>query len=225
MADDNTPEQAAEEAAAKEKADADKAEADATAAEAAEDEPFDKDRAMSTIHKQREEAKALKAELKEAKEKASKLDEIEAEKLSDQEKAEKRADAAEAKAAEADKKLRRANLIAELSKPEHGIVNAQAAAKLLDGVEYSDDGEPSNIADILPGFLTENAFLKGSVKTTPGEINPGGGQTDGKAPDLTADELDAAGRIGMTPAEYAGFKGKTSIADLQAAETAAKAAA
>lgn len=211
MSDENNDDQAAKEAAEKAEAEAKAkadAEAEAQAKKDADDEAFDKDRAMNTIKQQRDEAKALRAELKAAKEKAEKFDAAEAEKLSEQEKLAKRAAEAEAKVADAENKLRQANLLVALSNPEHGIVSAQAAARLLDGVEYDDNGQPSNLKEILPGFLEANAFLKGEpAKARPsGDLNAGAGNRGGDAPKLTEAELDMAEKSGMSPEEYSAFK-------------------
>jgi hypothetical protein len=187
-----------------------------------EDEAFDKDRAMATITKQREEVKALKARAKEAEDKAAKFDQLEAEKLSEQEKLAKRAEEAEQKVAQAQQKLRQANLIAELSKPEHGIVNAGAAAKLIEGVEYGDDDRPGNLTDLLPDFLEANQYLRGEVKQPPpAKVDGGAGRTEGPRPPLTADELQAANSYGMTPEHYAALKDVENVDDyvrLQAQE-------
>lgn len=170
-------------------------------------QPFDPERAQRTIDTQREEANRLKAELKEAKARAAKADEYEAEKLSDQEKLQKRADEAEAKVAAASERLQRANLIATLSQP--GIVNARAAAKLIEGVEYDESGEPTNLGSaddpdsLLGKFLAENAFLRGNGKPTPPSTDGREGAVDTPPPSLTAEEAQMAEALGMTAEEYA----------------------
>lgn len=184
---------------------------------------FDKDRAMATIQRQRDEEKRLKAELKAAKEKADRLDALEAEKLSEQEKAAKRAEEAERKAATADAKLQRANLIAALSDPSLGIVNARAAAKLIDGVEYDDDGEPTNLGSVdekgslIASFLEQNAFLRGQPPKPKAPSLDGGDGDEKPKPSLTAEEQRAAEAYDMTHEEYAVFKDGGSLADLERA--------
>lgn len=166
---------------------------------------WDPERARRTIETQRESEKQLKAKLKEAQDKAAKFDELEAEKLSEQEKLTKRVEDAEAKAANANKTLQRANLIAALSQP--GIVNARAAAKLIEGVEYDDSGEPTNLGSaddpgsVLGKFLAENQFLRGNGKPTPPSTDAREGDTP--PPTLTAEEAAAAEAMGMTAEEYA----------------------
>jgi hypothetical protein len=224
MADDQkTPEEIEAERVVAEKAAAD---AEAARKQADDDEAFDKDRAMHTIRTLRSELKDALKGSKLADDLKKRLDELEAKELSEQERAEKRAVDAEAKVAEAGEKLRRANLLVELAKPEHGIVNAAAAAKLIDGVEFNDDGEPTNIAAVLPAFLTENSFLKapddGGNKPAGGgtRINGGEGNQSGKTPALTADELEAAKSLNMTAEAYAAAKGKTDAGEIYKAVTA-----
>lgn len=181
----------------------------AEAPEAPKEEPWDPDRAKKTIEAQRESEKNLKAKLKEAQAKAAKLDEIEAANLSEQEKLAKRLEEAEAKVADADKRLRRSNLIAELTQP--GIVNARAAAKLIEGVEYDDDGNPTNLGaaddpqSLLGKFLEENDYLRGSGKPKPPSTDAREGD-DTTPPSLTAEEAAMAESMGMTPEEYAANK-------------------
>lgn len=199
------------------------------------EETFDKERALATIAAQRASEAKLKADLKEAREKAAKYDADQAEKLSEQEKLAKEAEDAKALAASAQKQLREAKLLVELAKPEHGIVNAQAAATLLlaqGAVEFGADGEPTNLTvkgadDKTPlgAFLEQNAFLKGQTQQPSQDPPPddfGGGARGGTHGNvkLTQDELDAARGFGMTPQEYAQFRD-----DPHAAATAAAAAA
>jgi hypothetical protein len=223
MADEPTAEEKAqaEKEAADAKAAADKAKADeeAAAKKKAEEEAKLGDAGKAALDSER---KARREADKRAKEAQDKLDAIEAEKLSETEKAAKRATEAEAKLTDATDRLRRANLIAELSKPEHGIVSAAAAAKLIEGVEYSDDGEPTNVGDLLPSFLEANAFLKGEqqqTQTTQTQTLPfgGGAQPNTQTVDLTEDELLAAKSFGMTPEEYAKNKDPQAAAQAAAA--------
>lgn len=95
------------------------------------------------------ERQARKAAEKQAKEAQKRLDAIEAEKLSETERLKKDADEGKALAATATGKLRRASLITALS--EEGLTGgrAKAAARLLDGVEFDADDEPTNLKDAL----------------------------------------------------------------------------
>lgn len=171
-----------------------------------DDDVFDKDRAMATIHKLRDELKEAKKTGGKVAELEAKLQAIEDADKTELEKAQARIAALETETATAAERVKAANLLVELAKPEHGIVNARAAAKLIEGVEYGDDGKPSNLDTILPGFLEENAFLKGEPgKPKPPNANGGAGGGDDKPPALTADQLEWAKKLGMTAEEYAAY--------------------
>ncbi len=193
-----------------------------------DDDAFDKERALTTIRKLREAEKEGKDAKRRLAELETKLAEFEQRDLSDKEKLEKRNAELEAKVADAQKQLRQANLLAELAKPEHGIVNAAAAAKLINGVEYGDDGTPANLDDVLPAFLEQNAFLKGTPAkpNSAPDVDAGKGAGDAKPPALTAEELAAAQATGKTPEQFAAFKkppGEAfTLADYEKAQEALK---
>jgi hypothetical protein len=180
------------------------------------DDAFDRARAMATIEKQRASEKELRRQLAEAKKAQEQLEALEAEKLSDLEKAQKRAEEAEKALADGQGKIRTAYLLAELAKPERGIASAQAAAKLIEGVEYDDDDKPSNLDDLLPGFLEANAFL---VSGDPPKPKPPAldGREQDRRPDvnLTSEQLEAAAKFGMTPERYAQFSNGMTVEDVQ----------
>lgn len=184
---------------------------------------FDPDRAQRALEAAREGERKAKAEAKEAKDKAKKYDELTEAQKSELEKAQDRAEKAEAKAESADAKLKRANLIAALADPKFGIVNARAAAKLIEGVEFDEEGEPTNLgspdedASLIGRFLSENEYLKGTPvkpKAPSTDAKEGG---DEEPPKLTAAELEAAKASGMSPEEYAIFAKGGSLADLEEA--------
>lgn len=219
------------EIAAEAKAAEDKKAEEEAAAKAAEDkkpetkpdpEKWDEERAKATIQTQRESEAAA---LKRAKDAEAKLKKIEDDQLSESEKLKKDAEDGKRLAAEATETLRKAKLLAELAKPEYGLVNASAAAKLIEGVESDDDGSPTNLGspdedDSLIGkFLGANDYLKGiptKPKAPSTDANEAGGGSE-DAPELTAVELSAAKASGMSPKEYAAFKDADDV-------TAAKAA-
>lgn len=185
--------------------------------------PFDPDRAQRAIDSAREAEKKAKAEAKENREAKAELEKIKEKDLSEQEKLAKQAKEALEKAEAADAKLRRANLIAALTNPKFGIVNARAAAKLIEGVEYDDEGEPTNLgsldeeASLLAKFLRENEYLRGKP-AKPDAPNLNGAERGGeKPPELTVDELEVAKSVGMSPEEYAIYKKGGSMADLEEA--------
>lgn len=157
---------------------------------------------------------------KEAARLTARLKSFEEAQLSEQEKLARRAEEAEAKAAQAEDRIRRANLLVELSRPEHGIVDARAALKLIEGVEFTDTGDPANLDTVLPTFLEEYAFLKARpaepVKPRPPAVNAGEGTGTEPQPDLTAEELAAATQFGISPERYAAMKRVKTLDDYKA---------
>lgn len=229
MAEPTQEEVAAAEAEAKTKADAEaKAAADAQAAKDAEDEAFDKDRAMSTIQKLREEVKAAKADVKKTKDLEAKLKEIEDAQLSDQERVAKERDdlAAEKAAWEQERQTTNLKLAVYAQATPLGIVDADLALAALDRskLEYDETGTPKNIADVLLELLEAKPILKGSASTASrtGSTDAGGGQGGGKAPALTAAELEAAQKLGMTPESYAAMRDVQTVDDYSKAREGLK---
>lgn len=206
----------AEEPTAEEKAAAEKAVADAAAAtaaaekaaadaaKAAEDQLGDAGKAA--IAAERERAKKAEKDLKAAQ---TRLKEIEDASLSETEKLKKEADEGKAALATANGKLQKANLISALA--EKGLTGAKgkAAAKLLEGVEYDDDDEPTNLDDVIKTAATEygDEMFKGAVPKPkpPGSLGGGAG-AEGEKPALTAEELAVAKEFGMTGEDYQVFK-------------------
>lgn len=119
--------------------------------------------------------------------------------------------AADERATKATGKLQRANLISALGKSKHGLIDPAAAAKLAiqDGIaEFDDDDEPVGVDDLVKDLVDDYAFLKGTAakpKPRAPDID-GGDKKSRKAPKLTADELEMATSLGMTPDEYATYK-------------------
>lgn len=146
---------------------------------------------------------------KDAKDAKARLQAIEDADASELDKATKRAEEAEAKVSGMTERLHRARLIVELAKPEHKLVDAAAAAHLMEGVEYDDDGNPTNVADAVKAVTEKYAFLKGEpAAPPPPEINAGGGAggSGGSGPALTAEQLSAARSMNMTPEEWAHYQ-------------------
>lgn len=182
-------------------------------------ETWDEDRARATILKQREKEKADAAVIRDLKAKADKLAELEAAQLSDQEKALKRAEEAEAKAAQADHKLRTANLLVELAKTD-GVINAKAAAKLIEGVEFDDTGEPTNLAERVEAMFSDYPELKATTSSAQTSVkapnvNAGGTTTATDGPKLEPEEVRMAESLGMTPEKYAALKQVRTAEDYQ----------
>lgn len=154
------------------------------------------------------ERKLRKQHEKDAKEALAKLKTIEDADASELEKATKRADEAEAANAKLTDNMRRARLTVELAKPEHALVDAAATAALITGVEFDEDGNPTNVADRVKAVTETYAFLKGkAAPPPPGEVNSGNGVVNGSnGPTLTAEELAAAKSANMSAEEWAHYK-------------------
>lgn len=198
--------------------------------------PFDPNRAMELISKLREETREKDAEIKKANaELEARLAELKQANESDAERQERERAEAEAKAAQAAEQvskatetLQRAHLLAELAKPQYGIVDAQAAAALITGVQYAEDGTPSNLTTpgedgktLMERFLEQRPFLK-HTPPTPGVpvVNGGAGANQPPGPSLTAAEIKAAEQLGMTPERYAAMRNVSSINDYEALQKA-----
>lgn len=148
-----------------------------------------------------------KAEKKRADALQARLDALEADKLSDTEKLQKRADDAESKVTAATEKLRRAHLLTALADKGLAGTKAQAAAKLIDGVDYDDDDQPKNLDDAITAAtaLYGEDMFKGFKPKAP-RLNGGdGGTDDGDKPSLTAEQLDMAKAMNLTPEEYLAY--------------------
>jgi hypothetical protein len=203
-------EKAAEEATAA-KAAEEKAAADAAAAKT-DDRLTDADRkALEGVVKKerdarREADKALAAAQKE-------LDELKAADLSEKEKAEKRAEEAEAKVTDATSKLRKANLMTALADKGLTGAKAKAASKLLDGVEYDEDDEPKNLDESITAATAEYGedMFKGAARPAP-NLNGGSGNEGDPPPPLTAEEIQYAKSMGMSPEEYSAYKNPEYVA-------------
>lgn len=202
-------------------------------------QPWDPERAGRTIAAQREAERQAKEERDDA---LAKLKEYEDADLSEKERLEReakeareKAEAAEAREATAQETIRRGNLLAELAKPEHRIVDANAAAKLLEDVEYDDDGKPTNLTtkdagnpeskSLLDRFLESHGYLQGQPQKPPPPRIDAGPEGEPTEVNLTAEELKAAEKAGMTPEQYEARKGVKTLADhrrVQAQERAAQ---
>lgn len=141
-----------------------------------DEDDFDKDRALRTIKKQREETKAAKDEAKALKER---LDALEADKRkrddadkSETEKALARLEEltkahteAVTKAETAQAKLRQIQIdrAIEQAASKHGARNPSVVAKLLDrdALELDDDGVPTNAEQLVKALLKDEPYLVG----------------------------------------------------------------
>lgn len=180
---------------------------------------FDRDRAMATINKLREKEKQGRADARRADEAEAKLRAIEDANKSDAQKQAERLAAYEAKEAtwasqRQDLELR---LAAHALADSAGIADVDLALAALDRskVEWAD-GRPTNLAEVVDDLLEAKPLLrKGGRRTTTSTTDAGAGRTPGPTPDLNAEELAMAQRLGMTPERYAAMRGVTTVADYE----------
>ena len=183
---------------------------------------------MALIVKLREEVKTEKAKGREVPELKRRLQELEDAQLSEQERIAKERDDLLAERKELLESQQETNLkLAVYGRQQAlGIVDADLAIAALDraAIEWQD-GQPTNIADVLVSLLESKPILKGVPQAAhAANINAGGGQTSAPAPALTAAELEAARLMNLTAEDYAATKGITSLKDFQALERARLAA-
>jgi hypothetical protein len=187
-----------------------------------DDEAFDKDRAMATIHKLREQEKAGKAAARERDELKARLEALEHEKLSDQEKQAKRLADLEAEKAdwERERQETRLRLAVHDRASLLGIADADLALAALDRsqLEYDKSGEATNLDELLLTLLEAKPLLKGAAAaaSTSHRTDGGMGRTAGPAPALTADELEVAKQRGMSPEYYAALKNVNNVDEFEA---------
>ncbi len=205
--------------------------------------PFDPDRALRALRQAREgereareEARNVRGELETTNGRVTELT-GQVEQLQqrsggaapeDAEAAQRREAELEGRETAAQETLRQARLIAELAKPEHGIVDAEAAAQLIEGVEFDADGNPTNLTvkdgenpeskSLLDGFLEQRSFLRAGAAAPPAAPRIDGGAGNGQQPavELTAEELEAADKAGLTPQQYQARKSVKTLKDWQA---------
>lgn len=201
-----TPEEtaAAEKEAADAKAAAERAAADEEAVKKKADEEKLGEVGKAALDAER---KARRDADKRAKDAETKLKTLEDEKLSEAEKLKREAEEGKAAGVSATEKLRKANLTLALADKGLTGAKAKAASRLLDGVEYDEDDEPTNLDVVITAAKAEYGedMFKG-VKPPAPKVNGGEGTEDETPPKLTAAELDMAKSFGMTPTEYEQFK-------------------
>jgi hypothetical protein len=99
-----------------------------------------------------------------------------------------------------------------------GIADADLAIAALDRakVEWDDNGEPSNLDDVLNDLLERKPLLKGKAAVKkPGGTDARDGASAGPKPALSAEELAMARSTGMTPEEYAKWATVKTIDDYE----------
>ena len=193
---------------------------EATETTTSTEEEFDKDRAMKTITTLRAAEKEGKRAAKELADARKKLQEFEDSQKSDAEKQAERLVALEAKEStrEAEVQDMRLKLAVYSRQTDLAIADADLAIAALDRtkVEWGDDGEPSNLDEVLTDLLERKPLLKGKgAAKKQGSTDARDGSSEGKKPPLTAEELDYAQRFGMSAEDYAKWRDVKSIEDYE----------
>lgn len=117
----------------------------------------------------------------------ARVTEFENAKLSAEEKATKERDEALQKAEAAQGQLRKANLLLALGKSDD-VADAKAAAGLITGVEYDDEGEPTNLTERVAAAIESYPILrKGAAKLDPAD--PANPESRKKTPETQAQAL------------------------------------
>jgi hypothetical protein len=144
------------------------------------------------------ERKARSDAEKRAKAAEKRAGELEKAQLSETDRLKKEAEEAKGLVSSATDKLRRANLLTALADKGLEGAKAKAAARLLDGVEFNDDDEPTNLDAALTAAKAEfgdQLFEAGGSGGAGGRGKPKGKGQDGgatpPAPGATGDEHPA----------------------------------
>jgi hypothetical protein len=137
-----------------------------------EGDDFDKDRALATIRRQRDEAKTLRAQLKELESLKAKERERQDADKSEAEKLRIRLEEAQAKLAERDAAFRRAQVeqVIERMARKHNARKPEHITKLIDhtALTLDDEGNPTNAEDLVKDLLKAEPYLVGKVEATNG---------------------------------------------------------
>lgn len=179
-------------------------------------QPFDPDRARHTIRTLREEAKAGAAAARERDELAAKLAEIEDAKKTDDQRLRDELDAL--KQATANHDAERAQWRAERAVMDAagkaGITDAALALALVKpgDITFNDDGT-SNVDDVLAALVERHPAIGQEPTRKPPATDAKQGRTPTDGPKLTATEQQAAEAMGMTPDDYARYKGLSDAND------------
>lgn len=136
---------------------------DSPAAETEQEEPFDRERALATIRKLREQEKLARQLAKELEEKKRALSAYEQEKLSEKERLERKLAELEQANASLLTEIQQARLQSAIERhaARLGIVDPEAAAVLIDraAVEFDEDGRPANVEALLKDLIKAKPYL------------------------------------------------------------------
>jgi hypothetical protein len=183
-----------------------------------EEEPFDRERAMATITKLREFERQAKKLARERDELAKRIKEREDADKTDAERQAERLAALEAERLtwEAERQDYRLRLAVYSRAADLGIADADLALAALDraAIEWSEDGAPANLEEVLNDLLDRKPLLRGE-KRPPRKpsIDAGAGAQERRGPSLTAEELEWAKRLEMSPEQYAAYKQAKTLDD------------
>lgn len=188
--------------------------------------PFDAARAKATIDKLRETEKAGKAVAKERDELAVKVKENEDAQKTEAERNAERLEQLEAdgRTGELERQELRLQVAVMAQASELGVVDVELALGAIDRskIEF-DEGEPTNVRDVLEDLLERKPILKGEVVASSdgGKNNDAGkGRKQGKAPNLSPAEAEFAESAGMTAERYEEMKKVGTLEDYLAVTTA-----
>lgn len=166
------------------------------------DEKFDEARARATIKKQRDAEKSARKQVKDLK---AQLTKLQNETLPDAEKTRVEREADKARIADLESKMRKSTLRSTAMEEASrlGYRNPTLAARLIDAdeVEWDDDSDPLNVAELLKAILKEDPSLKGRRRRTRDDADGEDDEDD----DESADAAAGRGRKG---------KGSQSMNDL-----------
>lgn len=183
--------------------------------------PFDPERAQRTIQELRQKEREGVKAAKERDELAARLQKLEDEKLTEEQKVARERDELleQQETWKREKRDSTLKLAVYGKQTEMGIADADLAIAALDHsqVEWSDDGQPSNVEALLNDLLERKPLLKGQpAPRTPPRSDGTQGSGSQPPPDLTAEEAEFARSQGITPERYARLKGVQSIDDFAA---------
>lgn len=185
-----------------------------------EGEPFDEERAMATIRNLREVEKQAKKDAKRLADLEAKLKGIEDADKTELEKAQ--AKVAELEQASQTAASERRDLVLRAAVNERAVALGIASPRLAlaaldrDAVTFDDAGQPTNLDEALTALLEREPVLKGAPQPpTSVSLNAGSGSGGQRPPDLTAEELQAASALGMTPERYAAYRNVATVSDYQ----------
>jgi hypothetical protein len=173
---------------------------------------WDPERAKATIEAQRASEKEKDAEIKRLKKIETDLQAIKDAEKTELEREREAREKLENENPKLIQELQDARLQVALADPTLGIADPEIAATLLKqrGLTFSKNGSPENLTEAVTALLEAKPLLKKGEAEPPKpnvpNIDAGAGQGNGPAPNLNAEELDAAKELGQDPILFAELK-------------------